>query len=62
MTSQANGIQHLSGSAALLTDEVLSSEDLLSGIFPDFDSEAFFNDCIFTGQYESRSIYAFART
>jgi hypothetical protein len=51
-TSQANVSQQLSQSSALPANDLLCSEDLLSGIFPEFDSEAFFNDYIFTGQYK----------
>jgi hypothetical protein len=51
-TSQANVSEQLSKSSALPANDLLCSEDLLSGIFPEFDSEAFFNDYIFTGQYK----------
>lgn len=39
-------------------DDLLFSEDLFSGAFPDFNSQAFFNDYIFTGQYNSIAVIA----
>ena len=50
-TSQANVYEQPAENALLPTDDVLFSEDLLSGIFPEFDSQAFFNEYIVTGQY-----------
>jgi hypothetical protein len=47
---QASVSTPLDKSATLPPNDAIFPEDLISGIFPEFDSQAFFNDYIFTGE------------
>ena len=51
-TLQASVSDYLLENAALPYNNTTFPEELLSGIFPEFDSQAFFNDYIFTGEYD----------